>query len=97
MTAPRRALAEGAATRIVLDARDVTLALAAETATSALDTPTGAVSRVEQLPDGASARVRAQVAGAGEIVALVTLRSVAALGLAEGAPVLARLKATAVR
>jgi molybdopterin-binding protein len=97
VTVPRLALPPGAEMRLDLADRDVTLALAHESGTSALNTLSGAVAGVETLADGTCARVRVAVAGAGEIAALVTRRSVAALGLVEGAPVLASFKATAVR
>ncbi|MBN2629455.1 MAG: TSUP family transporter, partial [Rhodobacteraceae bacterium] len=99
VTVPRRALPPGAETRLDILDRDVTLTLtlASETGTSALNTLAGTVAGIEVRPDGTTARVRVTIAGTGEIAALVTRRSVAALGLTEGLPVLARFKATAVR
>lgn len=97
VTVPRRALPPGAETRLDILDRDVTLTLTSETGTSALNTLAGTVAGIEVRPDGTTARVRVTIAGAGEIAALVTRRSVAALGLTEGLPVLARFKATAVR
>lgn len=97
VSVPRRNLPVGAETWLALSDRDVTLALSRAEGTSALNTLAGVVAGVEVLSDGTSARVRVAVFGAGEIAAVVTRRSVAALGLAEGLPVLARFKATAVR
>lgn len=94
---PRRALQPGSETLLSIHDRDVTLALAVEAGSSALNALSGQVAGIEVLPDGTSARVRVAIANAGEIAALVTRRSVVALGLTEGAPVLARFKATAVQ
>lgn len=97
MTVPRLSLARGAETRLVLSDRDVTLAMAVETTTSAFNTLRDTVAGVEPLPDETTARVRISIAGTGEMLVLVTRRSVVALGLAEGLPVLARFRLTAVQ
>jgi molybdopterin-binding protein len=76
---------------------DVTLALPPEAAPSALNTLSGTVAAVEPEPDGFRSRVRPSIESAGEIAALLTRRTVAAIGLAEGRPVLAPFKATAER
>lgn len=97
VTVPRRALPPGSETSFTINDRDVTLVLAVEAGSSALNSLSGRVAGIEPLPDGTTARVRVAIANVGEIAALVTCRSVAALGLSEGAPVLARFKATAVQ
>lgn len=97
VTVPHRPLLPGSETSFAIDDRDVTLALAVEAGSSALNTLSGRVAGIEPLADGTTARVRVAIANAGEIAALVTRRSVAALGLTEGAPVIARFKATAVQ
>lgn len=97
VTVPRVDLPPGSRTSFRIDDRDVTLALAVEAGSSALNTLSGRVAGIDLLADGATARVRLAIADAGEISALVTCRSVTGLGLIEGAPVFARFKATAVR
>lgn len=97
VTVPLRELSPGSETLLSIEDRDVTLSLAVETGSSALNTLSGRVAGIEPLPDGTTARVRVVIANVGEIAALVTRRSVAVLDLAEGAPVFARFKATAVQ
>lgn len=97
VTVPRRDLLPGTDTVLSIHERDVTLALAADACSSALNTLSGQVVGIERLPDGTTARVRVAIANVGEIAALVTCRSVSALHLTEGVPVFARFKATAVQ
>jgi len=93
VTVPRIDLPPGSRTSFRIDDRDVTLALAMESGSSALNTLSGRVAGIDPLADGATARVRVAIADVGEIAALVTRRSVSALHLIQGAPVFARFKA----
>lgn len=86
VTVPHRPLPIRSETWLTIHDRDVTLALAVEAESSALSTLSGLVAGIEPLPKGTTARVRVAVANAGEIAVLATRRSVAAFGLAKGAP-----------
>ena len=89
---PRMALAPGSATRLHIRARDVMLSLAAPTGISALNVLAGQVAAIELA--GAAAHVSLDCGGT-RLAALITRKSLDALGLAPGAPCHAVIKGVA--
>lgn len=87
----------GALVRVHIAARDVMLALSRPEGISALNVLPATVSTIEPLPDAASVLVALEL-GEARLLAHITRRSVATLGLAPGLPVHAIVKAvTAAR
>jgi molybdate transport system ATP-binding protein len=91
---PRLPLAVGARHRLLVQARDVSVALAPPVGTSILNVYPARVASVEAAPDG-QALLRLEVAGV-SLLARISRRSLRELAIAPGAELFAQVKAVAL-